>query len=191
MINNSFDPFPTITTQHFVLRAISIEDAPAVYAMRSNPDVMRYIPIPLARHLSDAEQLIHNFQTGIANGSSINWGITHISAGLCAALIGIIGFVRINIPNYRAEIGYLLSPKMWNKGVISEVMPAVVQYGFEVMQLHSIGAIIDPSNIASQRVLQKAGFVQEAHFKEDCYFEGHFLDSVHFSLLRNIVAGKQ
>lgn len=189
MINNYFNPFPTLTTQHFTLRAISIEDAPAIYAMRSNSDIMRYIPIPLAQHLTDAEQLIHNFQTGIANGTSINWGITHTSSSPQAELIGIIGFVRINIPHYRAEIGYIISQKMWNKGVISEVMPVVLRYGFEIMQLHSIVAIIDPNNIASQRVLQKAGFVQEAHFKEDCYFEGRFLDSVHFSLLQNTVIG--
>ena len=43
----------------------------------------------------------------------------------------------------------------------------MVKYGFEEMKLHSIEAIIDPANLASEKVLQKNGFKKEAHLKEN------------------------
>ena len=66
---------------------------------------------------------------------------------------------------------------------ISEAINEVVNYGFEVMQLHSIEAIIDPENFASEKVLQKNGFVKEAHLKENEFYDGRFLDTVIYSIL--------
>jgi ribosomal-protein-alanine N-acetyltransferase len=51
-------------------------------------------------------------------------------------------------------------PEHNGKGYITEAIKAVVEYGFEQMNLHSIEAVIDPENRASERVLQKNGFVQ-------------------------------
>ena len=51
------------------------------------------------------------------------------------------------------------------------------------MQLHSIEAIIDPENFASEKVLQKNGFVKEAHLKENEFYDGRFLDTVIYSIL--------
>ena len=54
---------------------------------------------------------------------------------------------------------------------------------FEKMKLHSIKAIIDPENYASEKVLQKNGFVKEAHLIENECYEGRFLDTVIYSKL--------
>ena len=51
------------------------------------------------------------------------------------------------------------------------------------MKLHSIEAVIDPRNSASEKVLQKNGFIKEAHLKENEFFEGEFIDSVIYSRL--------
>ena len=77
----------------------------------------------------------------------------------------------------------MLLPEHQGKGIISEAIKEVVNYGFEVMKLHSIEAIIDPKNFGSEKVLQKNGFVKEAHLKENEYYEGRFLDTVIYSLL--------
>jgi ribosomal-protein-alanine N-acetyltransferase len=87
--------------------------------------------------------------------------------------------------HYRAEIGYVLHPQHQGKGLMTEAMKAVIHYAFEVMQLHSIEANINPLNIASKQVLLKNGFVQEAYFRENFYFNGVFLDSMIFSRINN------
>jgi ribosomal-protein-alanine N-acetyltransferase len=86
--------------------------------------------------------------------------------------------------NYRAEVGYLLSAEYHGQGIITETLQRVIQFGFEEMGLNSIEAVIDPENIASEKVLLKTHFEKEAYFKEHQFFEGKFLDSVFYSLLK-------
>lgn len=92
----------------------------------------------------------------------------------------------MDFPNYRAEIGYLIAPAHWRKGLVSEALTAVITFAFEEMRLHSIEANINPQNEASRRLLLKHGFVKEAYFKEDYYFNGKFLDSEIYSLISNL-----
>jgi ribosomal-protein-alanine N-acetyltransferase len=117
----------------------------------------------------------------IENNIGINWGITIKGS---PKIIGIIGHYRIQPENHRAEIGYMSLPEFNGKGYITEAIKAVVTYGFEQMHLHSIEAVIDPDNIASERVLQKNGFVKEAHILENELWEGKYWDTVIYSLLK-------
>jgi ribosomal-protein-alanine N-acetyltransferase len=77
----------------------------------------------------------------------------------------------------------MLLPEYQGKGIITEAIKEVVNYGFKVMKLHSIEAIIDPENFGSEKVLQKNGFVKEAHLKENEFYDGKFLDTVIYSKL--------
>ncbi len=99
-------------------------------------------------------------------------------------VIGVIGFYRMQKENYRAEVGYMLHTDFHKQGMMKEAIDVVIAYGFTQMKLHSIEAVIDPRNTASENVLIRSGFVKEAHFKENFLHQGEFLDSVHYSLLR-------
>jgi ribosomal-protein-alanine N-acetyltransferase len=94
-----------------------------------------------------------------------------------------IGFYRTKPEDFRSEVGYILSGDFQGKGIITEALKRVVQFGFEVLKLNSIEAVIDPENFGSEKVLLKNNFVKEGHFKEHVFFEGKFLDSVFYSLL--------
>ncbi|WP_392388845.1 GNAT family N-acetyltransferase [Flavobacterium piscinae] len=103
-------------------------------------------------------------------------------------LLGIIGHYRIQPENYRSEIGYMLLPEYQNQGITSEAINIVLDYGFNVLNFHSVEAVVDPENYVSCKVLEKNGFVKEAHFLENEYWDGKFWDSVVYSLLkRNFV----
>ena len=86
--------------------------------------------------------------------------------------------------HYRAEIGYVLNPAFWKKGIMKEAILAVLGYGFDVMHLHSIEANINPGNAASAGVLEATGFIKEAYFKEDFFFDGTFRDTIIYSRLK-------
>ena len=64
-----------------------------------------------------------------------------------------------------------------------EGMIAALKYGFNEMQLHRVEANINPLNIPSQAILEKAGFVKEAHFKENYFYNGYYTDSAIYCLL--------
>ena len=180
MLTFNFDPFPNLESERLLLRAVDDGDVEEVLALRSNPETMKYVPRPLAKTKEDAYVHIRTIKEKISNNSGINWAITIKGNN---QLIGIIGHYKLQPENYRAEIGYMLSPEYKSKGYATEAIKAVVAYGFEQMNLHSIEAIIDPANSASERVLQKCGFVKEAHFIENEWYNGKFWDSVVYSLL--------
>ena len=98
-------------------------------------------------------------------------------------MIGSVSFHRIEKEHYRAEIGYMLHPQYWKKGIMNEALEKVIDYGFNELGLHSIEAHINPSNSASSNILLRNGFVKEAHFKENFYFNGSFRDTIIYSKL--------
>ena len=180
MLETNFSPFPILTTQRLILRRITKQDAPTFFLYRSSEEVMKYIARPRAKSIDDVLELIQRIDTTIDNNDGINWGITLKETD---QLIGSIGFVRMKKENYRAEIGYLLGTDFHRLGYMNEAMQAVLNYGFNKIKLHSVEAIIVPANVASMSILEKNNFIREAHFKEDFYYEGQFLDSMVYSLL--------
>ncbi|MBK8600559.1 MAG: GNAT family N-acetyltransferase [Flavobacterium sp.] len=181
MININFEPFPNLETNRLLLRRLENSDVKEVFALRSNPSTMKFIPRPLLKNDEEALEHIAMINAKIDNNEGINWAIT-IKGN--PNLIGIIGHFRIQPQNYRAEIGYMILPEYHGQGIVAEAIKEVVRYGFEEMNLHSIEAIIDPNNLASGRVLQKNGFVKEAHILENEFFDGRFIDTVIYSLLK-------
>jgi len=180
MLTINFTPFPNLETERLLLRRVNENDANEIFALRSNPETMKYIPRPLVKSIDDALEHIAMIDAKIESNEGINWAITYKDN---PKLIGIIGHYRIKPENYRAEIGYMLLPEYHGKGIVSEAVKEAINYGFNEIKLHSIEAIIDPENFGSERVLQKCGFVKEAHLKENAFYEGRFLDTVIYSIL--------
>jgi ribosomal-protein-alanine N-acetyltransferase len=180
MLDINFTPFPNLETERLYLRRVTKEDVNEIFKLRSDKETMKYIPRPLVKTEEDALAHIAMIDEKIENNEGINWAITLKND---PKLIGLIGHYRIKPEHFRAEIGYMLLPEYHGKGIIVEAIKETVKYGFEIMKLHSIEAIIDPENLASEKVLQKSGFVKEAHLKENEYYEGRFLDSVIYSIL--------
>lgn len=176
----NFTPFPNLETERLYLRRITAEDANEIFELRSNKETMKYVPRPLAKTKDDALRHMAIIEERIINNEGINWAITLKNN---PKLIGLIGHYQIKPEHYRAEIGYMLLPEYHGKGIISEAVEELIKYGFNELKLHSIEAIIDPENKASERVLQKNGFIKEAHLKENEYYDGRFLDTVIYSLL--------
>jgi len=181
MLDISFSPFPNLETKRLVLKQINSNDADAILALRSNDEVMKYIPRPYLKTKEDALELIAMFDDKIENGIGINWGIYFLDEP--EKLLGIIGHYRIKPEHYRAEVGYMLFPEYNGKGIVSEALQKVVEYGFKEMKLHSIEAILDPENKGSEKVLLKNGFVKEAHLIENEFYEGRFLNTMIYSIL--------
>ena len=165
-----------------MLREITRNDASDILRLRSHERVMKYIDRPLAKTMDDALNLMEIIATALTENKGITWGI---SLKNTEGLIGTIGFWRIDKENHRSEIGYLLDPDYFGKGYMSEVFVPVIHYGFNTMKLHSIEANVNPDNKESITLLIRNNFVKEAHFKENYYYNGKFLDSVIYSRLNH------
>ena len=175
MLTVQFTHFPILQTPRLLLRQITPEDAPAIFKMRSNEQVMRYIGKLPMQDISEAKELIETYQKAYEQNEAVNWAICLHDQPEWQ--IGTVGFWRMDKANHRCEIGYTLQYDYWRQGIMSEAIAAAMEYCFKVMDFHSVEANTDPDNAGSGGVLEKLGFVQEAYFRENFYFEGKFLDS--------------
>lgn len=180
MLQINLHPFPELTTQRCTLRQVTYNDLDEILFLRSDNHVMRYIDKARATTLEEAKGWVIAIDVALEQSSGITWGICLKGE---KKIIGTIGLWRIIKEHYRAEIGYSLHPAYWGKGLMTELMAAVLPYGFKHLKLHSIEANVNPANTASINLLKKHGFIQEGYFKENFYFNGQFLDSAIFSLL--------
>jgi ribosomal-protein-alanine N-acetyltransferase len=180
VLDLDFKPFPELATPRLRLRAIEPGDAGALFALRSDPRVMRYIGRPLARTLEDAEKLVRVMQENFEAKTGIAWAVTVHGRN---ELVGTVGFWRIDAENHHGDLGYLLSPDLWGRGLMREAAGTVVACGFERLRFHRIEACVDPANAASIRVLESLGFSREAYHRENFCFEGRFLDTLVYARL--------
>ncbi len=180
MLKIQLTPFPELQTARFVLRQLRETDAPALLVQRSDARIIRYLDREPDTSLGQTIALIKKINRSAADNLGVTWGIVRPDEGV---LLGTVGLWRIIAEHHRAEIGYGLHPDYWQQGIMSEALAAVLDFGFRKLGLHSIEANINPNNAASRRLLEKHGFVQEAHFRQNYFFQGQFLDTAIYSLL--------
>jgi [ribosomal protein S5]-alanine N-acetyltransferase len=180
MLTIDLPTFPILTTERLVLRELRHSDAEQVFAMRSDPLVMQHVNRPLAKSMDDATALIDIISERWTAKEGVQWAVTVKGDD---TFIGLIGFWRIVKEHHYAELGYMLARDHWGRGITSEAICAVLPFGFNTLAFHRIEAITRPANVASIRALQKNGFVQEGHFKENIFWNDEFQDSLHFGRL--------
>jgi|SRR5687768_5069816 len=181
MIDVNFTPFPELKTERLLLRRLSQADANELFFLRSNDDVLRYLGREPATTVKEAEEFIGTINKNIDENESILWGIALLDKP--SVLIGTICLWNFRKEHYCCEIGYLLHPDHWRKGIMKESIRCVVEFGFGVLGLHRIEALLTPGNTASSAVLESAQFIREGHLKENLYFKGKFDDTLIYSRL--------
>ncbi len=177
----NFNPFPVLETERLTLRELRMSDVNEVYYMRSHPDVMKYIGVPLAANVTEAADYIEKAAKITAKQDGIWWAITLKDAN---EMVGAIAYRNFLKEHYRGELSYALRPDLQGRGLMQEALALILDYGFNKIGLHSIEANVDKENTASIRLLERNNFVKEAHFKENYYFDGKFIDSVIYSLIK-------
>ena len=181
MVELNFHPFPELKTERLLLRRITVADADMLLFLRSDPRVMEFVGREPTKNIEEASAFIELINKNIDANEAIMWGIAMKEEP--AKMIGNITLWQIQAEHARADIGYMLHPGHWRKGIMKEAIARVVKFGFDSMKLHSIAAQVDSGNKASILLLEASGFIREGFFKEDFYFRGKFYDSMVYSLL--------
>ena len=181
MLVVNFSPFPELRTNRLLLRKLEKKDGREIFFLRSNEDVLRYLGKEPAATIAEAEEFIGKINKNVDENESILWGIALLNDQ--NTIIGTICLWNFKKEHYRSEVGYILHPDHWRKGIMKEAIHSVIDYGFNVLKLHSIEALLSPDNIASSSVLESTGFVKEGLLKESFYFKGEFNDTLIYSKL--------
>jgi ribosomal-protein-alanine N-acetyltransferase len=173
--------FPVLQTARLVLRQARLEDARPFLQIAQDDAVMRYYGVEPFKSEEQALDAIAWQQRIWAEGTGIRWVITEPGHD---AFIGDVGYFKFERQHRRAEVGYLLAQEYWRRGLMTEAMTAVLDYGFVSMGLNRVEALVDPRNAASVGLLHRLGFVQEGLLRDYEFERGAFIDLYMVSLLR-------
>jgi [ribosomal protein S5]-alanine N-acetyltransferase len=180
MLTLQFSPFPVLITERLILRQFALRDVPEILRLRSSAKVAKYLLRPDLHNEEETIAYINKMNGFIERNESIIWGITRKEED---KVMGSICLWNFKSADFHGEVGYEMHEDYWGKGIMSEAMKVVVQYGFNTMKMHTIQALIAPENAGSINVVTKAGFVKEAHFKENIFHNGEFKDTAIYTLL--------
>ncbi|UYM05120.1 GNAT family N-acetyltransferase [Solicola gregarius] len=174
-------PTPTLPSARLRLRPFDDTDASDLFALQSNPYVLRYWDAPPWSEPQRSERFIAACRQMAADGTGARLAVDHVSDG---AFIGWCSLSNWN-PDYRsASLGYCFDDAVWGKGYATEAGHALLRWAFDTIDLNRVHAATDTRNLACARVLEKLGFLREGTLREDCVVNGDVSDSWVYGLLK-------
>jgi aminoglycoside 6'-N-acetyltransferase len=169
-------------TPRLIARRFGPRDLEAFVAMRSDPEVARYQNWETFT-LDEGRRRLG--QIARSNPGEPGWFQFALEERLTGALAGDCGLRIIEQDHRLAQIGYTIARRYWNSGFATEAVAALTAFAFASFPIHRITASVDPRNVASCRVLEKAGFRKEAHFRQSEWFKGAWADDAIYARLRS------
>ena len=154
-MTNPFEVFPKLDTPRLNLRELKTEDAKQVLFLRSDKEVTKFIKRQIPTKIQDALDFIHKIQLGYSKRETISWAICTIEN---PKMIGSICLWNYSLDRKTAEVGYDLNPSFQNRGIMTEALQAVLNFGFEILQFDTIKAFTHYANENSKSLLTKNAF---------------------------------
>ena len=166
-----FSKMPTLKTERLSLRPMHFIDAEDMFDYAKRDDVTEYLLWRPHTSLSYTKDYLKYIQTRYALGDFYDWALIDRES---RRMIGTCGFTRIDTTNNSAEIGYVLNPDFWGRGIACEAAMRVLEFGFEELSLQRIEARFMQGNEASLRVMQKLGMTFEGYHKDAVLAKGKY-----------------
>ncbi|MFZ6861527.1 GNAT family N-acetyltransferase [Undibacterium sp. Ji67W] len=170
-----------LNTSRLKLRPLQPSDAEDMFAVYSDPKVMQYGSTAPWTSLEDAHTSLSRTDAGMKDGQFLRLALT---IGDSDRFIGDCCLFKFDHQCRHAEVGYSMGAAYWGQGYMHEALIALLNYGFQTLNLNRIEADIDPHNLASARCLEKLGFVKEGYLRERWIVDGVISDSALYGLLR-------
>ncbi|MEI7668156.1 MAG: GNAT family N-acetyltransferase [Erysipelotrichaceae bacterium] len=173
---------PTIETERLIIRPIRIEDAVDMYAYASDAENTRFVWFDLHKSLEDSQKVIQELflsrvSRGIPEAYVLELKSNHQMIGTCD-----VHTVRFNDVG---ELGYIINKQYWNQGYTTEAILAIIPVLFHHCGFRRLEIQHDILNIASQRIVEKAGFIYEGTYRQRKIEKDGSIASFHFYGLLN------
>ncbi len=153
-------------TDRLLVRQYVEDDAEAFFKLNTDPEVLRYVPDQPLQSVEQARQLLIDHP--IADYTKHGFGRGACILKSTGEQIGFAGLKYLDELG-EVDVAYRFLPAYWGQGLATEAARAALRYGFEELGLRRIVGLVMPENIASARVLEKAGL----RYAEAASFWGH------------------
>ncbi|MFB4166264.1 GNAT family N-acetyltransferase [Alteribacillus sp. JSM 102045] len=177
-----FYPFPELETERLRLRKLHQNDLHAVFDYASKPEVSEHVLWDQHQSTDDTQQFLDIAFEKYEKGDLAPFGIELKETN---ELIGTIDYVWWEKGHAAAEIGYVLTPNYWGKGIVPEAAAKLASFGFEHMGLVRIEARCYAENINSIRVMDKIGMTYEGTLRQRMLVKGVRRDIKIYGMLKH------
>ena len=156
------------------------EDAPDLLRWTADPEVTRYVTWDAHRSLEEARAFL---EERLRRGDGFSWGLVPREG--TGGVVGLFRYVRWAPEHARADLAYVLARSHWGRGLATGAVREIIRFGFENMALNRVEARCAAENVASARVMQRAGMSHEATLRGREFWKGRFWDMQVYSVLRD------
>jgi ribosomal-protein-alanine N-acetyltransferase len=164
----------------FRLKPLGGADAGDLFAHYADPRVVAFMDIEPLSDIEQACQIIDWAMAQRALGAGMRWAIRDDGG----AFVGACGFNRIDLERgRRGEIAYDLGHAWWGRGVMTAILPVIVDFGFGRLAAHRLEAMVTPGNTRSSRLLLRHGFVKEGVLRDYGFWKGRYWDQIVYARL--------
>ena len=157
MKNRNFASFPILTTERLTLRQLTIDDQNDILALRSDPEINKYLDRQPSKTIDDAINFINKVNDNIKLNNSLYWAITMSTT---KKFVGTICLFDFSDEKNSCEIGYELMTKFQGQGFMKEATKAVIDYVFKGLKMKNILAYTHCDNQNSSKLLARFNFVK-------------------------------
>ena len=171
-----------IHTRRLLLRPLQPGDVDTLFAIFSDPVVMRYWSTPPWTSSEPGRAMVAADDAAGPDDDHLRLGLVRRDDD---TLIGTCTLFGRSRQSRRAEIGYALAHRAWGQGLMHEALSALLDHGFEHWHLNRVEADIDPRNQASARALERLGFRREGLLRERWIVGDEVSDTAFYGLLRS------
>jgi [ribosomal protein S5]-alanine N-acetyltransferase len=138
------------------LRRLVEDDAEAIFAAYAqDPEVTKYLVWRSTGNIEDTRHALRNATEAWEEGKAFNWIILRKKDNQ------LMGMVGVRVDGHKVELGYVLGRKFWRQGYMTEAVQAVVSWATKEEDVYRVWAVCDIENLASARVMEKAGMQRE------------------------------
>ena len=169
-----------IKSKRFIIRPYKKGDEESLQKNINDKAVYRYtLRIPCPYTMKEAKKWISQC---VKSKKRINKKEIHFAIDADREVIGVIGFIKIE--KHKAEIGYWLGKKYWNKGTMTEAVKVMTNFGFKKLKLKRIYAGVFTKNKASAHVLKNNGYKLEGLLRKNDLKDGKFVDMLMYAKIK-------
>jgi ribosomal-protein-alanine N-acetyltransferase len=175
-----------ISVEDFDLSPLNSRDIQDVFAEFSDPRVVEWMDIDPLETVEEAAEIVTWAENQRALGAGVRWAIRRRPD---RAFAGTCGFNQIVLERgRRGEIAYDLDRRWQGQGVMAQVLPAVISFGWERLGLYRQEAMVTPGNQRSCALLERHGFRREGVLAAYAFWKGRHWDQIVYGLTREAPA---
>ena len=175
-----FPALPVLETSQLRLRRLSLDDAETYYRrLGSSEAVTRYMLWNPHKDIPESVASIQKVLRRYEEGRCYRWGIALKDSD---SLIGVVELLRFDEEAESCSFAYMIAEAFWGKGYGTEALHAAFDFAFTQMEVKSITADHMAENIASGRVMEKAGMHMVRILPKKYEKNGRTYDAVEYSI---------